>query len=177
MRHYRLSKRKGWIEDGIGHIPLTQGQVVFVDAEDVESLSQWKWYAAWNKTTQSYYAQRSRWVPETDTLETILMHRFILGLEANDLRTGDHHDVNSLNNQKHNLRIATDAEQARNQKLRKTNKSGFKGVCKINENRYVAHITFNRKTIYLGVRNTAEEASELYSVAAEKYHGAFARLV
>jgi hypothetical protein len=29
-------------------IPLTQGQVVLVDAEDFNYLNQWKWYAFYN---------------------------------------------------------------------------------------------------------------------------------
>ena len=38
------------------HIPLSQGQVAIVDAEDYEFLMQWNWYAAWMPSTQSYYA-------------------------------------------------------------------------------------------------------------------------
>ena len=37
-------------------IPLTQGQVAIVDAEDYERLSRRNWYAQWCPKTRSYYA-------------------------------------------------------------------------------------------------------------------------
>ena len=40
-------------------ISLTQGQFAKVDDEDFEWLNQWKWCAAYKKSTNSYYAIRT----------------------------------------------------------------------------------------------------------------------
>jgi len=56
----------------------------------------------------------------------------LVGIHFIGLRTGemtyDHIDVNKLNNNADNLRLATRAEQAENQNLRKDNKLGFKNI-------------------------------------------------
>jgi hypothetical protein len=99
-------------------IQLTQGQVALVDDEDYEYLSQWKWYARWNKSTQSYYAVRT--VGTKPNQVTVRMHRFIMntliGMDC------DHKDHDTLNNQKHNLRNATKSQNSVNRKLRPDNK-------------------------------------------------------
>ncbi len=57
-----------------------------------------------------------------------------------------------------NCRWATYTEQILSQRLRSTNKTGFKGVQKV-RNKFSAHITVNYKVYYLGLFDTAEEAS------------------
>jgi hypothetical protein len=63
-----------------------------------------------------------------------------------------------------NCRWTTPNIQARNQRLRKDNKSGFKGV-HLNKkiNKYVSRIYVNNKSIYLGVFSTAEEGAIAYN--------------
>jgi hypothetical protein len=54
---------------------------------------------------------------------------------------------------------------------------GIKGVCyDPARSRYRATIAVNGKYMHLGRFSTSEEAQKAYSVAAEKYHGEFARL-
>lgn len=88
----------------------------------------------------------------------------------------DHIDGNPANNRWKNLREATDAQNARNSRIRSTNKCGLKGVnwhkaraC------WVAQITVDRKKVHLGLFDTAEEAHSAYVAAARKHHGQFAR--
>ena len=104
-------------------IPLTQGQYAFVDDEDYEILNKWKWQA--QKTYFSFYAVRTLNSPGRKP-SLIRMHRSVLGLKRGEF--GDHRDRNGLNNQKYNLRRCTFAENCRNKRLRKDNRSGFIGV-------------------------------------------------
>jgi hypothetical protein len=54
-------------------------------------------------------------------------------------------------------------------------KSGFKGVRK-KHNRWRAEISFNNKTIHLGVYDNILDAALAYDNAAKKYFGEYARL-
>jgi hypothetical protein len=153
-------------------IPLTKGQTAMVDASDFEHLSIHKWNAFWNKNTRSFYANRSS-IRVNGKQTTIWMHREILGLKKGDLKTGDHRNHNTLDNRRDNLRIATRTQQQRNKRKNQKNTSGFKGVYPKN-GRYAAQIKAGGKQIYLGTRDTAEAAHELYREAALRLHGEFA---
>lgn len=75
-----------------------------------------------------------------------------------------------------NLREATNAENGRNSKRKKHNKSGFKGVSWHTPTRkWVAQIMFNKQYKYLGLYLTPEEAHQAYVEAAKKLHGEYAR--
>lgn len=90
----------------------------------------------------------------------------------------DHISCDRADNRIANLREATGFENARNQPIRVTNKSGFKGVSRHSETgNWVAQITFNRKSMYLGLFKTPEQAHQVYAAAAKRLHRDFARLV
>lgn len=58
------------------------------------------------------------------------MHREILGLVKGDGKIVDHRDRNTLNNQKYNLRAVNYSLNNYNtERIRKNNKSDFRGVC------------------------------------------------
>lgn len=73
-----------------------------------------------------------------------------------------------------NLRTATRTQNQWNTGIRKTNKSGFKGVFfnKAN-NTFRSRITLNHKCIEIGSFKTAELASEAYQRFAKQHHGEF----
>jgi len=141
-------------------IKLTRGKYAKVDDEDFEYLNQWKWCLG-----QIKYASRR------DKNKTIAMHRFIMNPSEN-LQI-DHIDRNTLNNQKHNLRLCTHTENQRNCGKQENNTSGYKGVSKHGK-KYAAQIEINKKHIHLGYWNTAEEAARAYDKASKKLHGKFA---
>ena len=163
-------------EPSYREIPLTQGQVAIVDAADFEWLNQHKWWAQYDTHTQGYYANTqiklaSKYWPHYS------MHRMILGLERGDTREGDHWNGNSLDNRRSNLRITDNHGNGRNQRKNSRNTSGFKGVqWRKDRSRWLAVIRVNGKLIYLGMRNTPEEAYALYCEASKAYHGEFGRV-
>lgn len=88
----------------------------------------------------------------------------------------DHINGNGLDNRRDNIRLATHTQNMRNTKLRKNNKTGYKGVMwNTRRRKFQTYITVNSKLIYLGQFDLAEEAHKAYCDAAVKYHGEFAR--
>ena len=86
----------------------------------------------------------------------------------------DHIDRNGLNNRITNLREATRAQNIANSGARKNNKTGIRGVHRW-QGKYRARIEINRKSVSLGMFDTAEEAGMAYRKAAAIAHGEFAR--
>lgn len=156
-------------------IYLSSGQYTIVWESDYDWLMQWKWNAYWNRHTKGYYAARTKQFPD-GRRTTVWMHRAIMGFELGDKPTIDHKRAgDTLDNRRSNLRIATSAEQTRNQRTPSDNTSGVKGVCWDGRTkRWRATITVNYKTISLGNRKNIEDAAALYRAAQIKYHGEFA---
>ena len=157
-------------------IPLTMGQFAIVDASDYERISALKWYAHYSAKTKSFYAA-NRSVKNGKKVTTY-MHREVLGLTAGDKRQADHiRSGDTLDNRRSNLRISTHAENARNKRMMKNNKSGAKGVCyKKRRGIWEANICVDRKQIYLGTFYSLESAKSAYDEAAKRLHREFARL-
>lgn len=103
------------------------------------------------------------------------LHRFIMN--AVDGEFVDHREPSAtLDNRKSNLRKCTKAENTRNQRMHRDNRSGFKGVtfCK-KTGRWRALICANYKVHHLGRFDTPELAHAAYCKAADDLHGEFAR--
>lgn len=83
----------------------------------------------------------------------------------------DHRDGNRSNNRPENLRQAEHRENAQNQKLRSTNKSGFHGVSWSEpHSKWVACIHVNGKKRHLGLFLDPTAASRAYLAAKSKVH-------
>lgn len=88
----------------------------------------------------------------------------------------DHIDGHPENNIFNNFRPATNIQNSCNQKHRKSNTSGFKGVSwHKNSKKWRADIRVFGKKLWLGHFDTPEVAHAAYISAAKKYHGEFAR--
>lgn len=86
----------------------------------------------------------------------------------------DHIDQNKHNNRIDNLRECTRAENVWNMPLPHNNTSGVKGASwSKKSNSWIATISVNRKTTYLGKFPTKELAGEAYEAAVNKYRGHF----
>lgn len=86
----------------------------------------------------------------------------------------DHIDGDQANNKWVNLRPATHGQNCRNQKLRKDNSLGIKGVHHHGSG-FRASISYEGKRYNLGTFRTVELAKAAYDEAAEKFHGEFRR--
>jgi hypothetical protein len=88
----------------------------------------------------------------------------------------DHENLNKSDNRIINLREATNADNMRNVGKQAHNTSGIKGVSfHKHTNKWRANIKVNGKHIHLGVFECPAVASFAYQIAADKYHGKFAR--
>lgn len=82
----------------------------------------------------------------------------------------DHIDGNPLNNRFGNLREATGAQNKQNQHgPRRDNKSGFLGVMRHGD-RWRARIQLDRKSIHVGLFDSAEAAHAAYLDAKRRLH-------
>jgi hypothetical protein len=141
---------------------------VLVDNEDYPIVSKIKW-------TLKKHHHKKIYVHFGIDKTTITLHRMVMGFPKR--RQIDHIDFNGLNNQKNNLRLCINEQNARHRRKPKNNTSGYKGVTTPkNSKKYKATIVFNYKSIYLGYFNTAIEAAKAYNTAALKYFGEFAKL-
>ena len=106
-------------------------------------------------------------------LSRLIMHVEHLG---RDLFV-DHISGDTRDNRRSNLRVCKQADNAKNRRLSKTNKTGFKGVSYHSKlKKYRADIRSDeKKTIYLGCFETALQAAEAYDLAAHNLHRQFAR--
>jgi AP2 domain len=108
----------------------------------------------------------------------LYMHRLIAGAGPNE--EVDHWNGNGLDNQGHNLRIASRGQQQANRGRQRNNRSSqYKGVTRDQSRKgtpWMAFITENRKSKYLGRFASEEDAARAYDQAAAETWGQFARL-
>lgn len=152
-------------------IPLTQGKVAIVDADDYEELSKYKWqYSA----TNGYAVGQIRYDDGTYS-EKVLMHRYIIGTRKG-LHT-DHINGDKLDNRKENLRECLPSENYVNRGICiKRNKSGYKGVYwRSEKEKYQVTLRKNNKTFYVGLFEDINEAILMYDFWAMQMWGEFAK--
>jgi len=83
----------------------------------------------------------------------------------------DHINLERDDNRISNLRDVSDSENKQNQKMYKTNTSGYKGVhWSKYDNKWRASICHNYKNHYLGTFDNPLDASKAYLEGAKKYH-------
>lgn len=167
-------------------IKLTQNQVTLVDDIDFEYLNQWKWCAVKRKNGGFYATRRiTLWSNEEHKYQRnegkrkyqiILMHVLLLNTPKD--KDTDHRNGNSLDNQRHNLRICERWQNIANKsKTTKPTSSQYKGVSwNSSINKWIASIMKDCKAIHLGCFIDEEKAARIYDQAALEYFGEFAKL-
>jgi hypothetical protein len=108
----------------------------------------------------------------TEYKKSIPLSRFVLGLLNFNGDYVDHIDGDPLNNQVSNLRILSNSNNIRNQKVIR-NKLGVKGVSyrKGLTRPYIAKICINKISNHLGYFKTKIAASKAYTKAYKKIMG------
>jgi hypothetical protein len=156
-------------------IALTRGLSAMVDDNDFDWLSQWRWQAM--KSGRNFYASRDvRIGPRRENKRIrILMHRVILGIPV-DLQV-DHRDMNTLNNQRPNLRAATRAQNNGNRRSHRGSTSRYKGVFWSGQaEKWQARIIVDSRQVHLGLFVDEAAAARAYDAAAREHFREFARL-
>ena len=162
-------------------MPLTQGQVAYIDDVDYEQVSQHKWFAV--KDTRgcrdTFYARTKIHG------KAVSLHRFLVK-EIPEGHVIDHIDRDPLNNCRENLRIVNKYQSSQNRKAwvrrdkQSTAQSSYKGVYGRFKSdgsiSWRAVIKKNNKIYNLGSFTTEEEAAQAYDTKAEELHGGYAVL-
>ena len=152
-------------------IPLTQGKVALVDDEDYNELSKFKWHA--HLCSGHWYAVRR--ARESHNLKTILMHRSIMNAPTGLMV--DHKNGDGLDNQRSNMRLATNSQNAANSKKVGNTRSIYRGVTRIGKQVFwTASIKVNGDSMYLGRFQYERDAALAYDEKAFEVFGEFARL-
>lgn len=150
---------------------------VKVDDCDYTDLVRYKWHVK-KRTNALLYVYRYEKV--NNRYAKIRLHQQLMGFPQG--RTPDHRNGDPLDNQRHNLRLATQQQQAMNTRHR--NGKRFKGVsfCPTIHGKYRCRVPWRArirvagKLISLGFYSTEEAAAQAYNNAALKHFGEFACL-
>ena len=149
-------------------IALTKGYEAFVDDEDFEMLSGFRWQAMVNHGT--VYACRTVYLGggrRNPGRKCVGMHRMILLPDPDQLV--DHRDGNGLDNRRFNLRFASHSQNCCNREAK-----GYAFHRAIGK--WQAQIGLHGRSIFLGYFSTEEEAAAAYDSAATDLHGDFAKV-
>ena len=153
-------------------IQLTQNQCAFVDTQFYTSLCKNCW--SLSVKPPNLYAVRRR------NHHTEYLHHIVWKSAGRSIPTGyqiDHKNQNGLDNQLHNLRLATIPEQHRNRRKRLNTTSRYKGVCWSNQaGKWRGTIRVFGEQYHLGLHTDEEMLARRYDKAAQHYFGPFAAL-
>lgn len=156
-------------------VPLSRGKVALVSPEDAPRVLAHKWSYHTGTKGKGYACRNLRVVLANGAIKqrTMLLHRFVIDA-APDVEI-DHVDGDGLNCQRHNLRVATRAQNVANTGPRRNGRMAYKGVYfRSDRNRYRAEITIDGKRRDLGTYPTAAQAAVAYDAAAYAAWGEFA---
>ena len=166
--HNRESQLKPNIYDLTGEYGVCYfnngGKFIF-DLEDYDKIKEYTWCRR-----QGGYAGCTR--KENGKSKIYNAYRIIMNIDDSRLEV-DHINGDKWDNRKCNLRIVTHADNMKNKKLDKRNKSGYTGVKETKAGTWNAQIYCNGKYINLGTYKAKEDAIKARKEAEEKYFGEF----
>src|SRR3990167_9599874 len=135
-------------EDSV-QILIAGGNYALIDKNDYTLVSKIKWHL-------NSYGYATGKTPRGDGHKTIFMHRIIVNAPKG--ADTDHINGNTLDNRRSNLRICKHIENCRNQKIRKNNTSGVKGVyLRKDTKKWEAKIGNKYKMLTIGIFPTFQE--------------------
>lgn len=150
IRSECLSKKNEFyfIEDYVQCV-TSNGEIILFDIEYYDYFSLFCWCV----DTKGYAIS---WNPQTKKYQK--MHQLII-ITEDEKYVPDHRNGNTLDNRRHNLRIATKHQNAMNQGIAKNNTSGKTGVhWHKNMNKWIANIGYKNKLIHLGYFDSYDDA-------------------
>jgi len=154
-------------------IELTNGMFTKVSDCDYDYLNKFRW-GYMKVRNKGYYARK---VTRDGNGDQLFMHKIVAKLMGIQSPQVDHWNEDKLDNQRENIREATNAKNKANESKRINNTSGFKGVCWAKwANKWVSYIKVNYKRIHLGYYENKIDAARAYNKAAIVYFGEYANL-
>ena len=160
-------------ENKMTKIILSENKSALVDSQDYEYLNQWKWYCS-----QYGYAVRRGARDDFGKRKTYFMHR-VVNKTPDNLHT-DHKNGDRLDNQRANLRNATQQQNNWNkstQNIKNPGTSRYKGVSLYKRTgKWCSAIKINGRLSHLGSFDCEFDAAKCYDVHAVKYRGEFAKV-
>ena len=150
-------------------VPLTKGYEARIDDADFNRVRFISWRASVDKNGRVYARGRSCGLD-------VMMHRLLMDVEDPAVFV-DHRDGDGLNNQRHNLRLSSNAQNIRNQRPHADKASSrFKGVYQRPSGKFRAQIMHAGRKIAIGTFGDEMAAARAYDAKARELHGDFARL-
>lgn len=149
----------------MGTVSLTNSdRLAVVDDEDLYRLAEFG--LMWSLHTNGHIISTKS--------PRIYLHEFLFGKSPRP-RVWDHENRNGLDNQRHNLRVATRRQNSQNRGRLKNNTSGYIGVSRAGK-KWVARISLGGHTIHLRRWDLPEEAAHVRDHVASRIYGEFAVL-
>lgn len=157
---------------GFVALPLTKGQVTLLDTPDAErAVALGAWHASQSPADPDVYYARRRMRQPDGTYRMVMLHQFVLSTAS----PVDHWNGDTLDNRRANLRATDPSHNGGNQRVRRSNSSGYKGVAWVKRNRkWLAQILVNGRSRHLGYHDDIEAAARAYDQAAIEAWGEFA---
>lgn len=153
-------------------IPLSQGKIAIVDAEDYELVRGYTWCAT--HKGNNFYAVTHTSRAGGKKSHSVYLHRLLMNPPRG--QEVDHINGDSLDNRRCNLRLATKAQNQHNMRIREGGTSKYKGVqWRKDRHKWGARIHYHGKTIILGVFTDEVVAARAYDAKARELFGEFAR--
>lgn len=150
------------------HGKSSRGLAALIDDGDLDLVVRYRWHA--KPGSYTIYAKTT--IYENGRPRTLQMHSLILGVGPRV--EVDHRDSDGLNNQRHNLRVATHGRN-RHHTRRGWSASGFRGVSwHRGEQKWCAYINHEGQRHNLGYFTTPEAAALAYNAKAHELFGEFA---
>jgi len=162
MKRLILSKRK--------FSPTGRPTFAIVSDEDYTKLRKYRWHLNPNDKGKRFYVARCYY--RAGVRKYTYLHRQIM--RARKGQSVDHVNHDTLDCRRENLRFAGGWRNNANSRLRKTNKTGFKGVSLLANGRYTARVKKSGKFYHLGRFNSAVDAAHAYDAMALYLFGKFA---
>lgn len=136
-----------------------------VDDEIFETVKDISWSFQENRKNGHKYVR-------SNNNERIYLHRYIMNNPVGFVV--DHINGNTLDNRKENLRVCTNSQNSSNQKIRKNNQYGLKGISfDRRRGKWYARIKSNNVTKYLGSFYSRYDAALAYNKASKLIHKEF----
>jgi len=144
-----------------------------VDINDYDKVKNHRWYR--NATNQTISYVLTSYKDLDGNYQKLFLHHLICPCDSGYVV--DHINGNILDNRKCNLRVCTHIQNIQNQRLRKNNTSGAKGVVwHKRDSIWEVRIVSNGTNYYLGRYKNKTDAISAYNKASKELHGEFSNL-